>query len=298
MMKKNGPVIYEAVYSETEPMALQEYLRHKAQISGRSLRQYFFKGLIEVNHRKAHSAAKLKTGDRIRVFQLKESASPLTPEALPITIVYEDDQMLVLNKPAMLPVHPSGTITRGTLANRVAYHYQTKHLPFKVRPVNRLDHGTSGLIIFAKTAASQEKLSQAIQNHKIQRIYYAIVHGVLTQDEGIIDLPILQQPGNRRVDPKGQAAVTRFKVMQRYHEATLLELALETGRTHQIRIHLSHIGHPIIGDKTYGKPSPHLAHPALHASKLIFDPVAFNIPELTAPLPDDWRRLFNSLENI
>ena len=100
------------------------------------------------------------------------------------------------------------------------------------------------------------------------------------------------------MNPKGQPAVTHFRVMQRYHEATLLELALETRRTHQIRIHLSHIGHPLIGDKTYGKPSPHLAHPALHASKLIFDPVAFNIPELTAPLPDDWRRLFNSLENI
>jgi len=296
-MKKNLPVVFEAVYSQDEPVLIQEYLRQEARMSGRSLRQYFFKGLVEVNRRKAHSAAKLKAGDHIRVFQPKESASPLTPEALPIEIIYENDQLLVINKPALLPVHPSGSISRGTLANRVAYYYQTRQLPVKVRPVNRLDHGTSGLIIFAKTAASQEKLSQAIQSHKIQRIYYAIVHGILAQDEGIIDLPILQQPGNRRVDPQGQPAATRFKVIRRYSKATLLELALETGRTHQIRIHLSHIGHPIIGDKTYGKPSSSLNHPALHAGKLIFDPAVYNIPELTAPLPDDWQGLFDSLEN-
>lgn len=290
-------MIFEAVYSEAAPISLQEYLRNEALISGRSMRQYFFKGLIEVNHRKAHSAAQLKAGDHIRVFQLKESASPLVPEALPIEIVHEDAQMIVINKPALLPVHPSGTITGGTLANRVAYYYQKQQLSLKIRPVNRLDHGTSGLIIFAKTAASQERLSQAIQNHQIQRIYYAVVQGILAQDEGIIDLPILQQPGNRRVDSKGQPAVTRFKVIERYHDATLLELALQTGRTHQIRIHLSHVGHPIIGDKTYGKPSPHLNHPALHACKLIFNQPDFDLPELTAPLPGDWQRLFNILEN-
>lgn len=295
-MKQNRPAFYEARYTAAAPLPLQEYLRVTAKISGRSLRKYFFKGLIEVNQRRAHSAAVLKPGDVVKVYPLPESAGSLAPERLPIDIIFEDENLLVLNKPALIPVHPSGAITSGTLANRVAHYFCQKGYPLKVRPVNRLDYGTSGLIIFAKSASIQARLSEAIQNHQIARIYYAIVEGIPAETEGKIDLPIIDHPTGRRVAPEGKPSVTGYRVMESWREASLLELSLMTGRTHQIRIHLSHIGHPIVGDKTYGKPSKLINRPALHAGKLIFYDSSFNIPGLDASFPEDFNRLIHQLK--
>lgn len=295
MSKKDTSLLFETKYTAASPITLQTFLKTTAQISGRSLRQYFFKGLVQVNHRKAHSEAIIKNGDLVQVYNQAEKVDSLRAEALPIDIVYEDQQILVLNKPALLPVHPSGTITGGTLANRVAHYFEKNGLKLKVRPVNRLDHGTSGLIIFAKNASVQEKISLAIQQHQIKRIYYALVEGIPSTDEGIINQPIALIRGIRRVAPSGQSAETHYRIVERFAENALLELSLQTGRTHQIRVHLQHLGTPILGDLRYGTKSASIKRPALHAGKLQFDPTLFALPDLIVPLPDDMQDVIASL---
>jgi 23S rRNA pseudouridine1911/1915/1917 synthase len=293
----NYQLIFETTYSETAPGPLRDFLKSAAGLSGRSLRRAFFKGLIRLNRRPAHSEAMIKNGDLVQVYQDAEYTAALTPESLPIDIVYEDDRLLVINKPALLPVHPSGKITSGALANRVAAYFLRQNLPIKVRPVNRLDYGTSGLIIFAKSAAVQTQLSSAIQQHRIRRIYYAVVRGIPVPETGIITAHIGQKRGKRCVVPAGgQVAETAYRTVRQFNAAAFLELELGTGRTHQIRIHLAHIGCPIIGDLTYGVKSSLIRRPALHAGKLIFNTEAFKVPELTAPLPKDLEKLLNSVQ--
>lgn len=296
-MKNVKTLRFEIQYTDPSPRPIREYLRTTAQISGRNLRQYFFKGLILVNRRKAHSEAQVKQGDLIQVFALEENTDALAPEALPIEVVYEDAALLVLNKPAALPVHPSGTLTQGTLANRVAWYFKQQNLKLKVRPVNRLDQGTSGLIIFAKSAAVQENLALALQQHHISRIYYAVVQGAPAVAQGVINQPIALIRGRRQVSATGQPAETHYRVVERFPDAALVELALQTGRTHQIRVHLQYLGIPIIGDSRYGTKSPLIDRPALHAGKLQFNGSLLNLPELTVPMPEDMVRLMEKLRS-
>lgn len=294
-MQQSKPLLFELKYSQSAPIPLKELLKTTAGISGRSLRTYFFKGLIRLNRRQAHSDALVKKGDLVQVYPLAENTAALIPEALPVDIVYEDQNLLVINKPASLPVHPSGSITSGTLANRVAAYFEKQGLKIKVRPVNRLDRGTSGLIIFAKSASVQEQLSTAIRNHQIARIYYAVVAGQPPADSGIINQPIALIRGQRCVAASGQPSETHYRVVQRFAQTALLELSLQTGRTHQIRIHLQHLGIPIIGDVQYGSKSALINRPALHAGKLQFLLPGWEIPELTTPLPADMVHLLNRL---
>lgn len=294
--KPKRNLIFTMTYHGEVSIPIADFLKQESPISGRSLRQYFFKGLVLLNHKKAHSQANLKDGDLIQVYGVPEEYQPLKPEpSISFDIVYEDDNLLVINKPPQLAVHPSGNITSGTLANGVAAYFEKRGLKIKVRPVNRLDYGTSGLIIFAKNAAAQTALTQAIQNHCVKRIYYAVVQGIPETPSGTIDLPIVGSPGHRQVGNSGQPALTHYQVIERYPAAALLELDIETGRTHQIRIHLSHIGHPILGDRQYGVSSPLIDRPALHAGKLTFDASGWDIPELEAPFPEDYRRLLEKM---
>jgi 23S rRNA pseudouridine1911/1915/1917 synthase len=292
----NKKLIFETTYSQVAPDLLWDFLKSVAGLSGRSLRRSFFKGLIRLNRRPAHSKAMVKNGDLVQVYGSEEYTETLTSEPLPIEVIYEDAQLLVLNKPALLPVHPSGKITSGTLANRVAAYFQQQNLQIKVRPVNRLDYGTSGLIIFAKSAAVQAQLSSMIQQHRIRRIYSAVVRGIPVPEAGTITAPIGQKRGKRCIVPTGgQAAQTAYRTLRQFSAAALLELELKTGRTHQIRIHLAHVGCPIIGDLTYGVESSLINRPALHAGKLIFNTGEFKVPELTTPLPKDLEKLLNSV---
>ena len=161
--------------------------------------------------------------------------------------------------------------------------------------MNRLDYGTSGLVIFAKSAASQEALSKAIQSHQIVRLYYAVVRGIPPTPTGIINFPIADIRGRRVVAADGQPAETRYRIVESLPGHSLLELNLITGRTHQIRVHLSHAGLPILGDPQYGVGNPLIQRTALHAGKLNFAASPFPIPELEAPFPEDLRRLLAAL---
>jgi 23S rRNA pseudouridine1911/1915/1917 synthase len=289
-------LVFETTY-QGEILGISDFLKKSAPLSGRSLRQYFFKGLVHLNHKKAHSKAKLKDGDLIQVYGIHEEHPTLPSETMPLDIIYEDDDLLVINKPAQLAVHPSGNITSGTLANGVAAYFEKNGLKIKVRPVNRLDYGTSGLIIFSKKAEMQNRLSKAIQENHIHRIYYAVVRGLPNQREGIIDLPIGEQKGKRIVSELtlGKPAITHYRVIETLDNSALLELSLKSGRTHQIRVHLSHIGHPILGDPQYGIPSSLIKHPALHAGKLDFSDSGINIPTLSTPFPEDFTNLLTIL---
>jgi 23S rRNA pseudouridine1911/1915/1917 synthase len=293
---KSGPLIFEARCEASAPIALREYLKTAAGLSGRSLRKYFFKKLVLVNRRPAHSGASIKPGDVVQIYGFEEFTGALSPEALPLEIVYEDPTLLVINKPALLPVHPSGAITSGTLANRMAHYFEQRGVKIKVRPVNRLDYGTSGLILFAKSAPVQEKLSQALQERRIHRLYYAVVQGSPPSGAGLIEAPIANDKGERRVSATGLPAETCFRMVALYPRASLLELSLKTGRTHQIRVHLNHLGCPILGDRQYGSPSPLINRPALHAGKLKFDAAEFAVPPLAVPLPEDMRTLIAKLK--
>lgn len=289
---------FETTYRDSTAQTIFQFLKMNSPISARSLRKYFFKGLVLINHKKAHSEKVLRSGDRVVVLPMTEEASPIQPEPVPIDIIYQNDDLLIINKPAGMAVHPVKTITSGTLANAVAYYYQANNIRSKVRPVHRLDVGTSGLVLFAKHAASQETLTKGINDHTIQRIYYAMVHGIPGPPTGTIDLPIGEIRRGRGVTANGQPARTHYKTVAQYHDSALLELELETGRTHQIRIHLQALGHPILGDPVYGIKSPYIKRPALHAGKLHFDHSDLPIPTVTAAWPEDFEALIYQLKHL
>lgn len=290
-----GQISFEADYNWEKPVPISEFLRKYSPISGRSLRKYFFKGLVFRNGKKAHSQTILKTGDHITVYAMVESQNALEAEPIPLKIVFEDQNLLVIDKPALLAVHPSGAIKSGTLANGVAFYFNEIGLRSKVRPVNRLDYGTSGLIVFAKNAQTQNVLSEEIIKGKIGRIYYAVVAGLVKDERGNINLSISERNGTRKISSDGKRALTEYQTLNRYKEASLLEIRLQTGRTHQIRIHLSAIGHPIYGDIQYGQKTPLIKRPALHAGKLIFNNSVFKLPQLQAAWPEDFQELIDRL---
>lgn len=290
-----GQICFNSEYNLTEAVSIIEFLKKHSPLSGRSLRKYFFKGLVFCNGKKAHSQTILKPGDQIIIYALDEKNTSLEPEPIPIKIIFEDQNLLVINKPAFQAVHPSGNIISGTLSNAVAYYFAQSGIKSKVRPVNRLDYGTSGLIIFAKNAQAQTLLSEEIRRGRIGRIYYAIVNGVVKNDRGTIDLAIGQRKGVRTVTPDGKNALTAYQTLKRFNNASLLEVKLQTGRTHQIRIHLSAIGHPIYGDAQYGIKTSLIKRPALHAGKLVFQNSTFKVPELQAEWPEDFQKLLESL---
>lgn len=242
-----------------------------------------------------------KAGDRLRLrlFPVQELSFP--PEWMNLDILYEDDFCLVINKPPGVKVHPADEGEGGTLANYVAGYYEATGQQAAVRHIHRLDEFTSGPVLYAKNEFAQYVLDEAMREKKIERIYVAVVSGRLKPGSGKLDFAIGRDRhhGRRyRVSETGKPAVTFYRVIEQYREAALLELQLETGRTHQIRVHLSHIGHPLFGDILYGGPSHGLSRQALHGGELRF-PHPFSRLEIAvkASLPLDLRALIGQLKN-
>ncbi len=239
------------------------------------------------------------TGDRIRLRLFPHEAAKFEAQWLDLEPLYEDDFCLVADKPAGMKVHPTEEGETGTLANAVAGYYLHTGQLSAVRHIHRLDKDTSGPVLYAKNEFAQLKLDAAMRIKAIERIYLAVASGRLKDKAGMISQPIgrdRHMQGKMRVFPGGKAAVTRYRLLQQYRDATLLEVFLETGRTHQIRVHMSHIGHPLLGDVTYGLPSEKISRQALHGSALIFNqPWSGEQIRIEAPLPEDMRRLVESL---
>ena len=262
-------------------------------------------GDVYVNGEPARPARRIHEGDTIEIL-LPPVPEPddLTPEYIPVPVIYEDDDVIIFDKPAGLVTHPAPGHEHGTLVNVVkALRPDVPLLMGGKRPgiVHRLDKDTSGLIVVAKNEEARRYLVQQWQQRDVVKRYIALVHGVIRENEGTIDAPISRDPRNRKrmaVVPNGRPAVTHFRVLERFRDATLLNVQIETGRTHQIRVHMLFIGHPIVGDQTYGKRPFRIpvARQFLHASYLKFSlPESGRPIEVETALPADLREVLDRL---
>ena len=229
-------------------------------VSRSKIQSHLENGLILVNGKKEKSSYKLSENDIISVEDFPSEISDLNPEDIPLDIVYEDDDLMVINKPKGLVVHPGAGNEEHTLANALKFHSEnlsTLNGEFRPGIVHRIDKDTAGLLIVAKNDAAHAYLSNQLSDHTLGRKYYALVLGIIPENEGKIIAPIGRDQKFRQkmaVDLlRGKEAETNFKVIERLKECTLVECSLKTGRTHQIRVHMSYIGHPVIGDPVYGK---------------------------------------------
>lgn len=262
-------------------------------------------GNVSIDGRVAKASQRVAAGQEVLVYQPPEPPRLLAAEALPLDIVYEDADVIVLNKPRGLVVHPAPGHETGTLVNALLAHVdRLSGIAGMARPgiVHRLDKDTTGLLLVAKTDSAHATLAAELKRQNIERRYLALVHGVPGEWSGLIEAPIGRDEKDRMrmaVTPAGKSAWTRFWVIATFGEAfSWLDVKLYTGRTHQIRVHLAYIGHPIAGDPVYGKadPSLELGGQALHAYRLAFThPRTRERMRFTAPLPDDYRRLLQRL---
>ncbi|WP_188397330.1 RluA family pseudouridine synthase [Sporomusa sp. GT1] len=280
---------------EHTSLTVEDYLKQVLHCSGRQIQKLTRQKGIFLNGKPAFLQRQLKANDTLRVLLLEDTSYGVEPEPGDIDILYEDEQVLVLNKPPYQLVHPTGQTTGGTLANHLAYHLRERGILSIVRAVHRLDRETSGCIIFAKDSRSQFLLEEQLKARTLKRTYWALVQGVPQPPSGTIAAPIgphPNSPNRRAISTKGEEAVTHYQTVRTFAATSLLELVLDTGRTHQIRVHLAHLGYPIIGDRMYGSRSPLISRQALHAVSVSFEQLSTKEPiTVTAPLPDDFARI-------
>lgn len=283
-------------------LKIKDLLIDELNFSVRSISKMKRDKNIYKNGQPAKPTSMAKPGDIIEI-EINEEKAGFEGQDLGIAIVYEDQDLIVADKPPFMVVHPTKSHFDGTLANAITYHIGRIGEDCRIRFVNRLDMNTSGLVAIAKNSYAHHKLSLDMGQDRVHKEYLAIVEGIISQDSGTLDFPIYRETEDsisRVVDPRGQRSITHYRVLQRLDGASLVNLRLETGRTHQIRVHLSHIGHPIMGDDLYGRPDSSLIdRQALHAYKLIFDqPRLGDRIELKSSLPKDMVGLLEKLGGI
>lgn len=253
---------------------------------------------VLVNEKKVLLNQRLQEGDTVSVDLQFGGLTNAQPQPIPVNIIYEDRHFLVINKPPNMLVHPLKHEQENTLANAVLYHYLQGDTEPVFRPVSRLDRNTSGLVLIAKYAHAGFRLAHQISAGKLQREYIAIVHGFVKPLQGSIDLPIARCRDSKikhMVHPDGKRAITNYHVEKYLTENTVLKLFPKTGRTHQIRVHMSHIGHPLVGDALYGGREEGIGRQALHCRSISFThPITGETMILEAPLPKAIQRLINN----
>ena len=279
-------------------------LKNRMNISRRMITGLKKNNSIFLNGKQAFTNIKVNVNDEVSVNIVKDESQDIEPQDIPIEIVFEDNDLLILNKQPGIVVHPTKNYLDGTLANGIVNHWREKGESTIVRLVNRLDRDTSGLIIIAKNQFCHQAMAKQMDVDNVEKKYYAIVHGDLEKDEGTIDLPIdrpTYQSIKRDVMEEGTKAVTHYWVVERFNNATLVEIRLETGKTHQIRVHMTHIGHPLFGDTLYGDSDDmdFISRQALHAYMLKFNhPRSGEHMKLCADLPKDMRILIQRLRLV
>ncbi|MGY0694245.1 RluA family pseudouridine synthase [Virgibacillus sp. FSP13] len=287
------------IKKEHDGMSIRDYLQQVQGFSRRILKGVKFDGgEIWVNGVVKTVGFHLSAGDVLQIqFPPEIIGTGMKPEALPLTIVYEDDALIILEKPDGIATIPSMNHSSGTIANRLLGYYQHQRIPFTVHVVTRLDRDTSGLLLIAKHRYSHSLLSRSQKMGKIKRHYQAIVEGKLPMNDGTIEQPIGRKTGSiieRTVIETGKQAKTNYQVLQETTEHSLLDVNLETGRTHQIRVHFSHIGHPLAGDDLYGGSTALMKRQALHCYQITFEhPFTKEKMQFHSAIPDDMRELLS-----
>ena len=281
---------------------LDTYLAEKLELSRSKIQKLIKEDLVTVNGKNVNGSYQVKLNDEIEVNDDLDYEMKVEPENIPLDIVYEDDDLLVINKPSGMVVHPAAGHYTGTLVNALLYHFNIESKD-KIRPgiVHRLDKDTSGVMLVAKNEWTHERLSDMISKKKVKRHYLAIVNGLIKHDTGTIDAPIGRDPNNRQqmtvTDINAKDAITHFRVLKRYKENTLLECILETGRTHQIRVHLAYIGHPVNNDPTYCKKKATDFGQMLHSKYIEFlHPRTNKLLSFTVDAPKEFQDKINELE--
>ncbi|ABP67513.1 pseudouridine synthase, RluA family [Caldicellulosiruptor saccharolyticus DSM 8903] len=287
---------------------LDKYLSEALSKTRSFVQKIIEEGNVWVNQSQVLKPAyKVKSGDIIKVVIPEPKQLSLVAQDIDIEVVYEDEHLAVINKPRGMVVHPGAGNFENTLVNALLHKFSGRLSSINgvIRPgiVHRLDKDTSGLLIVAKTDEAHIKLSEALKSHQIKRIYYAICEGVLKEDSGVINAPIGRHPVNRlkmAVVPNGKEAVTYFEVLERFDKYTFIKLRLKTGRTHQIRVHMSYIGYPLLGDSSYGRAKNEFGvqGQVLHAGEIEFvHPITSKVLHFSADLPEYFLEILNILRN-
>jgi len=297
------------IFSGEDKIRLDLYLTQQEIYPSRSqIQNLITQGKIRVNSLPGKPSYILKYGDVINFVPPEQQELEIEAEAIPLDIIYEDEYLVVVNKPIDMIVHPAGKIRSGSLVNALLHHCRDSlsGIGGVIRPgiVHRLDKNTSGLIVVAKNDLAHLDLSKQMKEHQVTKKYIALVHGNLKDDSGMIDAPIGRNLKNRKKmavteEGKSRKAITRFKVLKRFFGYTLIEATLHTGRTHQIRVHLAFIGYPIVGDQLYGhkKHGLNIDRQALHSHILGFmHPLSKKYMEFSVPLPKDMQELIDDLK--
>jgi len=299
-MQKETAIVYQVEERESG-RTLKQVLKGSLGISSRLLTKIKQGQMITINGQYAKYHEIVATGDLIHL-SMEEPPNQFMPQNIPFQVVYEDVDLIIVNKQPGVVSHPTKSHPLGTMANGAAYYLSQRGIDCRIRFVNRLDMDTSGLLIIAKNPYAHHILSEQMQRNEVHKQYLTFVKGKLAVKSDIINAPIYRPTEDaiqRVVDPRGQESITQYQVLEEYPGASMLEVTLFTGRTHQIRVHLSHLGHPIIGDSLYGTEAPGLvSRQALQAFKLeLKQPRYGHTIKVKAPLSEDLIRLKEKLQN-
>ena len=281
---------------DKENKTINQIINEKFQLSSRLFSKLIREKLIKLNGKSVDTREKASEGDIITIdLDYKENSSNILPKKMDLKIIYEDECMLILNKLAGIAVHPSYEHYENSLANGVKYYFEHKNIYKKIRPVNRLDLNTSGIIIFAKNEYIQENLIRQMAKNIFKKEYIAIVTGRIKKNRGKIDALIARKQDSiieRCISEEGQKAITEYEVMQRAKDYTVVKCKLLTGRTHQIRVHMAYIGYPLLGDTLYGGSTEKINRQALHCYKLEFlHPITNKNMKYEVEVPNDMKQL-------
>ena len=284
------------VNESTRQNTVKQILKSQFNMSDRLILKLKRENKIYLNDSSTHVNAALSLGDIVCAdISFEEECENIVPAKMDLDILYEDEGLLIINKKPNMPVHPSLNHYEDSLSNGVKYYFDSTHLKRKIRPINRLDKDTSGIVLFAKNEYIQECLVRQMKKGFFEKEYLAILDDVLEEAHLTITAPIARKEESiieRCVREDGDYAETVFEVAERFNDYTLVKCVLKTGRTHQIRVHAKHIGHPIIGDTLYGASSSLISRQALHASKVKFiHPLSKEIIEIVCKLPEDMNKL-------
>ena len=277
---------------------INDILKEEFNISNKLFVKLINSNMVFLNEKNIDTRTKVNKNDVITVnLDLPEDNSNIVSTSIPLDILYEDNWLLILNKPAGMTVHPSLLHYDDSLSNGVKYYFDSINLEKKIRPINRLDYNTSGIVLFAKSEYIQEMLSKQMQDNQFKKEYLCLVDGILKKKSGILNFPIARKYGSiieRCVSSDGKPSITKYSILEEFEDQnfSLVKCILETGRTHQIRVHFTHIGHPLIGDTLYGNSSTLINRQSLHSYKVSFiHPITKKELTIISPLAEDIKRI-------